>query len=126
MNAHQQLSIIIRNQAKLMSVPESVPEITAAILLFWSGRSEFMGSNHLSEQPVLRSLLLPLRHLGDRRRPPDYLDRKIVEFLHGLQVYIQVRAILIIHMDLVLLGGVAPPKLSFCACGQLFSRFAPH
>jgi len=43
-----------------MSVPKLVPEITAAILHFRIGRSEFMGSNlfmgsnHFSEQPVLR------------------------------------------------------------------------
>ena len=35
-----------------MTVPELVPEITAVILLFWSGRNGSIGSNHLSDQPV--------------------------------------------------------------------------
>ena len=51
MNTHQQLSLITRNQAKLMSVPETVPDFTA-ILLVWTGRNDSMGSNHSSEQPV--------------------------------------------------------------------------
>jgi len=29
-------------------------------------------------------------------------------------------------MGLALLGGVAPPNLSFCVCGQLHSCFALH
>ena len=62
MTAHQQLSVIIRNQAKLMSVPELVPETTATISPFWSVQNEFMGSNHLSERPVLR----PVAENADR------------------------------------------------------------
>jgi hypothetical protein len=48
------VSEIERNLAKLMSVPESVPEITAFISLFRSLRNESTGSKYLSEQAVTR------------------------------------------------------------------------
>jgi len=56
--AHQQLSLIIRNQAKLMSVPELVPDnrvLSLAIEISLSGCSSFLFAPVKTRSPVVGS-----------------------------------------------------------------------
>jgi hypothetical protein len=60
-----------------MPVPEPVPEITAVVLHFWSGRSESIGCNHLSDKPVFTAMPSMKHHSAATSEYPGLSCRQL-------------------------------------------------